>query len=300
MSNPFFEDYSPIVTNTNNLENLTIDVNMLIIIFLSNFQNITKDDQMEKKPNETNPNETKPNETNPSETKSNETKSNDTKPNETKPKFTVLTPDVNSSGLIGNTSTNVSVKKQCGRKRLKEEGDIHDKFSTDNIYRKVQTHCISSVTNLANEIIKQLGYNFKFHHIKYDFKKIINSAFVEELKKMKLSDILCQEPSGKYKEEKDYNSNIYKKIEENKIFQKLFGIDYQTYYETFYIPLSHDINLEKYGLKVKIKSDIIKTFDHLVNDQLKKTKNEEYINKLIKVACRDINRHLFINCKGVY
>ena len=83
------------------------------------------------------------------------------------------------------TTSYFSLQKKRGRSGNatdRKNAQIHDKYSEDNVKRKIQVHYLSCIPSLINDILKQLGYKEKFLEISYDFKKNVNNKFFKELK----------------------------------------------------------------------------------------------------------------------
>jgi len=101
---------------------------------------------------------------------------------------------------IPNSPTDESKKK------------IHDKYSVDNMLRKIQIHYLNFIIGFLNEILKNLNYEQRFLKLNYEYKKNVNKDFVERLKKSTLKDIVIIKISRKYK---NYDNNINKKHSED-------------------------------------------------------------------------------------
>ena len=103
----------------------------------------------------------------------------------------------------------------------------HDKFSTDNLLRKIQVHYISFLISFINEILKALNFKQQFFKLDYKFKRNVNKNIFEALKDKKLSDIICNKISDKYKEQdKLANFKIYDQLKNEKVLEKLFNEKY--------------------------------------------------------------------------
>ena len=83
----------------------------------------------------------------------------------------------------GTNDTTLSKNKKRGRQtNLKKERKIHDKFSADNILRKIQVHFISFIVFFLNDILSSFGIRKKFLKLDYEFKKDVNKQNFAELK----------------------------------------------------------------------------------------------------------------------
>ena len=77
-------------------------------------------------------------------------------------------------------------RKKRGRNKIKNSKEmvkIHDKFSTDNLLRKVQVHYISFIVTFLNKILEVFNFKERFYKLDYEFKKNVNKKFVSSLKK---------------------------------------------------------------------------------------------------------------------
>jgi hypothetical protein len=94
----------------------------------------------------------------------------------------------------------------------------HDKYTMDNLLRKVQIHFISFIIDFLNDILKELHFEESFLNIDHGFKRDISKTKLKELKKKKISDIVCIDISTKYlTKNKSENINIYTKVKKKKM-----------------------------------------------------------------------------------
>ena len=109
-------------------------------------------------------------------------------------------------------------KLKLGGKRTLQ---THDKFSRDNMLKKIKIRVINSVLNFINNKIKNEGNlcsileNKPLLRIKTNELKKSNIQYNKDLLKKKIKDILYSFISGKYrngKKEKDYNKKLIDKI----------------------------------------------------------------------------------------
>ncbi len=80
--------------------------------------------------------------------------------------------------------------KETNSSNNKNKPKVHDKFSTDNLLRKIQVHYISFIIAAINSILKNLGYKEEFLKLDYEAKKNVSRNYFEILKKSTLSDII--------------------------------------------------------------------------------------------------------------
>lgn len=165
----------------------------------------------------------------------------------------------------------------------KNKPKVHDKFSTDNLLRKIQVHYISFIISAINSILKNLGYKEKFLKLDYDAKKNVSRNYFEFLKKSSLSDIICNNISKKYKE-KEININIaiYDNIQKNEVLKNLINENYLIFFKEFYYKSQRNINLKKYGLNKEINlNKDVKMFKDLIKDiKDDDVNNKKYIEEI--------------------
>ena len=152
------------------------------------------------------------------------------------------------------------------------EKKIHDKYSVDNMLRKIQIHYLNFIILFLNEILKNLNYKQRFLKLDYNFRKTIKKDFVELLKKSTLKDIVINKISERYTNySNNTNKMIYEEIKENEILKNILSIDYLTLFKTIYYKSNKKIDLSQYGInQVIILSKKVKMF----NDLLKKIEKE--------------------------
>ena len=180
-------------------------------------------------------------------------------------------------------------KKKRGRQanrsdsKGKKNQKVHNKFATDNLLRKIQVHYMSCILEAINEVLKALNYKTIFLKCNYQFKKNVNKDFFESLKNKKLSDIITNNISAKYRN-KDINTNriIYENLKDDEILKKLFDENYLTFFENVYYKSDKKFNLKQYGLEKEIIfSKNVKMFKDLLKDNKNNdVNNKEYIQNL--------------------
>lgn len=175
-------------------------------------------------------------------------------------------------------------RKKRGRNKIKGSNEIvkiHDKFSTDNLLRKIQVHYMTFIICFINEILNQLNYQQTFLKLDYEYKKNVSKKFSDLLKNKNLSDIICNKISNKYKKE-DINKNkiIYEQIKDDLIFKNLFKENYLEFFKNIYYKSVNKINLIKYGLNKEIilPKNKVKMFKDLIEE--KTEEDEDYIKNL--------------------
>ena len=63
------------------------------------------------------------------------------------------------------------LEKKRGRKTKDIKIKIHDKYTIDNILRKIQVHYLNFLVEFINEILKYLGFKQRLFSLDYNFKK---------------------------------------------------------------------------------------------------------------------------------
>jgi hypothetical protein len=173
-----------------------------------------------------------------------------------------------------------SLKKKRGRVSIaisRKKAPIHDKFSEDNLRRKIQVHFMSFIIVFINDILKQLGHEQQFNKLSYDFKKNVTNSFFEELKTKKISDIICNNISKKYKKENlDFNQKLYENLKDKEVLKDLFDVNYLVFFKNIYYEKNITF-LNSLSEKKIVLSSQIKTFE-----DLKQTvkKDNDYVEKL--------------------
>ena len=172
----------------------------------------------------------------------------------------------------------------------KRKRKSHDKFDKDNIKRKVQVNYLKFLVEFVNKIIlkifdkfnknniieiksKKQIENYQFKSLNYDFSKKIDSFSFNKYKSKKISEILKENTSPKYK--KYNNVDVYDNIIHiNKKLNNILNKPYLEFFEAFY-QKQNFLNLKKYGFDLDIYLDDIKRFQEFTEEQKEKT-NENF------------------------
>ena len=172
----------------------------------------------------------------------------------------------------------------------KRKRKIHDKFDKDNIKRKVQVNYLKFLVEFVNKIIlkifdkfnknnildiksKKKIENYQFKSLNYDFSKKIDSFSFNKYKSKKISEILKENTSPKYK--KYNNVDVYDNIIQiNKELNNILNKPYLEFFGAFY-QKQNFLNLKKYGFDLDIYLDDIKRFQEFSEEQKEKT-NENF------------------------
>ena len=182
-----------------------------------------------------------------------------------------------------NDTTLSKTKKRGRQTNLKEEKKTHDKFSDDNILRKIQVHFISFIILFLNDILRSFGIREKFLKLDYKFKKDVNKKKVAELKKKNIGEIVSNKISTKYKMDENTNSNLYEYLKTNEVLAKIFDINYMTLFKMYYMKKEKTADLRIFGIEKEISlSKKTETFHEFLEEEKSKSKDEEYIRKIMK------------------
>lgn len=181
--------------------------------------------------------------------------------------------------------TNFLKSKKRGRHtKLREKKKNHDKFSFDNIQRKIQVHFISYIIFFLNDILKSFGIKEKFLKLDYQFKKDINKQKFNEFKSKNIGEIVSNNISTKYKKKENNNSDLYKNLKTNKELGDLgtiFKMNYMTFFKMYYMKNEKTIEIKMFGIQKKITlSKKSETYHEFIEKEKLKENNENYINKI--------------------
>ena len=186
-------------------------------------------------------------------------------------------------------STQLITKKKRGRGKHNDSDDsndnilnTHNKFSPDNILRKIQVHYINFIILFLNAIFIDLKYEQRFLKLDYGFKKNVNKKFVEDLKSKTIGEILNNKISTKYrKQDADINIKIFEQIQKDEVLNKILSENYLQFFKKFYYKSNRIINLKDYGLDKKIiLSKDVKMYKDLLKDNENFNEYKEYHKKL--------------------
>ena len=176
-------------------------------------------------------------------------------------------------------------KKGRKSKRNNNIGDkCHDKNSYDNILRKIHIKFTSFIIEYANAIL-QTFCNLKFLKIDYKYKKTVNKSSFKNIKNQKISEILCQKISEKYKNiNKETNRLIVELyIDTNSELKQIFSETYADLFKNIYYSGKREITLKINGENKVISLCGIEMFKDFLNKISKENKeNIEYINRIKK------------------
>jgi hypothetical protein len=162
----------------------------------------------------------------------------------------------------------------------KNSRKIHNKFTSDNLRRKIHIHFLNFIISFLNEILSYSGYEDQFYKLDYNRNiKNVNKAFFNKLKNKNIGEIISEKISSKFKnKEKDFNFFFFQKLKNDKILNKLFSQSYFLIFKVFYFPSKKKINLKEYGLNVEISlSEDVKMY----SDLLERFEDNDYKRAII-------------------
>ena len=202
---------------------------------------------------------------------------------------------VNELNLFEDKLTNpIFTSKKRGRQAQScSNNKTHDKYSMDNLLRKILISFFNFCISYSNDILKEFNYNEKFLKLTHDFKNQVKNDFVESLKDKTLYDIIYRKITSKYKT-KDENTNIiiYDKIKENEVLKKIFDENFLVLFDIYYKG-QKTINLQKYGLEKEIHlSKKTKTFKDLLKKNESDQKLIQNLKNCVNIKFRERNRFL--------
>lgn len=169
----------------------------------------------------------------------------------------------------------------------------HDKFSRDNIKRKLQVHYIEFLRNLINQLIKEIlkTEKFQFLQISYEFASNITKKAFNSLKNKTIGKILRDNISPKYTLFKNNNTYVYNEIcRKSNIIKNILN---KTYLSLFNVYINKINKLDKliYGLdqdfylsNVEYLKDLLKKNE--TNIESDNIRFKEMVQKVINLDFR--------------
>lgn len=162
-------------------------------------------------------------------------------------------------------------KKKRGRKSYRDVTyKQHDKYSVDNIIRKIQVGYINFIIGFANEVLKKIGRkDLSFIPMGYNDKKNIDKKNRNILNSKTIREIICDNNiSTKYKT--DINKKIFEQIEkENEnILQNILNKNFLFLFDKIYYKKIKSINMKEFGFDdMEIDLRNIKLFGDLLSKE---------------------------------
>ena len=185
--------------------------------------------------------------------------------------------------IIDRNTDATLVNKKRGRKSNSEEKKEknHDKYSPDNVKRKIQVHYLSFIPLSINDILESCGFREKFFKLEYEFKRIVNKNHFNKLRNSNIGEIISTKISNKYKKiKKDNNESLNNYLKTNEGLERIFNMNYLDFFRMFYMKKDKIVDLKIIGIdKIITLSEKTETYYDLL-EKLKKENDEKYI-KLI-------------------
>ena len=209
-------------------------------------------------------------------------------------------PNVETKNKKGLFTTN-----KLGRKKKSDsETDVdsnncsHNKYSLDNIQKKITGHFSSFILDYSNGILKHFGIYENFIKRDHKNKIYINKSEMSLLKKTKISELLSQDISPKYKRhQKNENKNLLNEAIKNPTINQLFSESYIALFENIYFKNIKNIKVNNNGKDEDIILYEVKTFEDLVNNNVKNKQNnnsDEFVDNYYKKRLLDCVNKRFL------
>lgn len=164
--------------------------------------------------------------------------------------------------------------------KTKRKKKNHSKSSPDNILTKIQSHFFNFFIALANDVVRYiLGSNkLTFKPINYRCKKRVSYGYFKTLKEMKISQLLNEEISGKYKLNKLINREIFMKVAQlSDWLADFFNIKYLKLFSIYYNKLKPLKKVVIQGKLITLSSQT-RSFYYLLR------KNKEIKDIIVSIA----------------
>jgi hypothetical protein len=184
------------------------------------------------------------------------------------------------------------------KKLTKKRKNPHNRFTSDNLLRKVQVHYLTFLISFLNFLLKYFNYEYKFLKLDYSIKKNINKDV--DKRKIEIGNgdktiincfdddtvekIISQNISKQYKQ---YNENqnkfICEAVKRNAIMNNILKDNHLNIFKKFYFTSSKLINLKEYGLDncIKLPNNIKTHIDLLKKNESFGEKYKKCINEVI-------------------
>ena len=209
--------------------------------------------------------------------------------------LTLFEPLKSKKKVTNKIKENVNYKfiiKKRGRKNkfnkilnTEEKSNVHDKFSNDNIKRRIKSLYNKYIITLLNNIVRKKYKKCKMKFLKMNIRvaKDIGIKYNKNLLNQTIKDIIIN-VSNKYKNE-DNNKNLIKFIENQKDNEEILNILNMTYKELY----------TEYYLKSTKNNSSENSFESH-KEKLLLIHGKEYLDKFIENAEHFIE--FFVNSKN--
>ena len=173
--------------------------------------------------------------------------------------------------------------KNTNKKQIRKR-KTHVKYALDNVLVKIQVHFLNFLVDFANDALKHTIKDRKYYFLKlnYNFKRNIKYNHFNELKKLKIKEILSQDISNKYKlNSKETNKEIISHVTTFSNWLKaFFDIDYLKAFSIYYNKLKPLKKVIFQGIEINLSSQT-KSFNNLL-------KNNKEMKDIIITAVQDV------------
>jgi len=173
--------------------------------------------------------------------------------------------------------------KNNNKKQIRKR-KTHLKYAFDNVLVKIQVHFLNFLVDFANDALKHIIKDRKYYFCKlnYNFKRNIKYNHFNELKKLKIKEILSQDISNKYKlTSKETNKEIISHVTTFSNWLKaFFDIDYLKAFNIYYNKLKPLKKVIFQGIEINLSSQT-KSFNNLL-------KNNKEMKDIIITAVQDV------------
>lgn len=173
--------------------------------------------------------------------------------------------------------------KNNNKKQIKKR-KTHVKYAFDNVLTKIQVHFLNFLVDFANDALKHIikDRKYYFRKLNYNFKRNIKYNHFNELKTLKIKEILSQDISNKYKlTPKETNKEIILRVTIFSNWLKaFFDIDYLKAFSIYYNKLKPLKKVIFQGIEINLSSQT-KSFNNLL-------KNNKEMKDIIITAVQDV------------
>ena len=190
----------------------------------------------------------------------------------------------NSQDFSQTDNINDIIRCLSGRKRknqIKKGEKKHDKYSSDNILRKINVHFSNFLISFINEVLHNCNINEKFNKINHEDKRKISKKYFYKMKNKTIRKLLILQNDRKFN---DYNKNkkLYDKIFENndnKILNRILNKRYIDIFKELYYNNNNKKNLIYEGMELNLSQ----TFENFLEEK-GANKEIKYKNRIIEVV----------------
>ena len=173
--------------------------------------------------------------------------------------------------------------KNTNKKQIRKR-KTHVKYALDNVLVKIQVHFLNFLVDFANDALKHIIKDRKYYFLKlnYNFKRNIKYNHFNELKTLKIKEILSQDISNKYKlTSKETNKEIILRVTIFSNWLKaFFDIDYLKAFNIYYNKLKPLKKVIFQGIEINLSSQT-KSFNNLL-------KNNKEMKDIIITTVEDV------------